>query len=47
MIYTYATSPYDDWIRQAWAAALVLVAVVLAANVGGRLLISPRRAAAR
>jgi phosphate transport system permease protein len=47
MIYTYATSPYDDWIRQAWAAALVLVAVVLAANVGGRLLLSPRRTAAR
>jgi phosphate transport system permease protein len=27
-IYTYAVSPYDDWHRQAWAGALVLVAVV-------------------
>ena len=25
-IFTYAMSPYDDWHRQAWAAALVLVA---------------------
>lgn len=28
-IYQYAISPYDDWHRQAWAAALVLVALVL------------------
>jgi phosphate transport system permease protein len=27
-VYTYAISPYDDWHRQAWAGALVLVAVV-------------------
>jgi phosphate transport system permease protein len=27
-IFTYAISPYDDWHRQAWAGALVLVAVV-------------------
>ncbi len=44
MIFTYATSPYEDWIRQAWAAGLVLLAVVLAANIGARLLI--RRPAA-
>ncbi len=25
-IYTYAISPYEDWHRQAWAGALVLVA---------------------
>src|SRR5262249_51265938 len=24
-VYTYAVSPYDDWHRQAWAGALVLV----------------------
>src|SRR5205823_3922809 len=24
-IFTYAVSPYDDWHRQAWAAALVLL----------------------
>jgi phosphate transport system permease protein len=29
MIYTYANSPYPDWHRQAWAGALVLVAIVL------------------
>jgi phosphate transport system permease protein len=27
-IFTYAISPYEDWHRQAWAGALVLVAVV-------------------
>ena len=27
-IFTYALSPYDAWQRQAWAAALVLVAAV-------------------
>jgi phosphate transport system permease protein len=28
-IYQYAISPYEDWHRQAWAAALVLVSLVL------------------
>ena len=28
-IFTYASSPYDDWHRQAWAGALVLVSIVL------------------
>jgi phosphate transport system permease protein len=28
-IYQYAISPYDDWHSQAWAAALVLVTMVL------------------
>jgi phosphate transport system permease protein len=28
-IFTYASSPYEDWHRQAWAGALVLVAIVL------------------
>jgi phosphate transport system permease protein len=27
-IFTYASSPYEDWHRQAWAGALVLVAIV-------------------
>ena len=38
MIYTYAVSPYEDWHRQAWAAALVLLMIVLLTNVGARLL---------
>lgn len=37
-IYTYAVSPYEEWHRQAWAAALVLVALVLVLNIGARLL---------
>ena len=28
-IFTYASSPYEDWHRQAWAGALVLVSIVL------------------
>ncbi len=37
-IYTYAGTPYDDWIRQAWAGALVLILIVLALNAGVRVL---------
>jgi phosphate transport system permease protein len=32
-IYNYAISPYDEWHAQAWAATLVLVAIILAINV--------------
>ena len=39
MIYTYAIAPYDDWHRQAWAAGLVLLALVLLANLGCRLVL--------
>jgi phosphate transport system permease protein len=28
-IYTYAISPYDEWHRQAWAGALVLIALII------------------
>ena len=40
MIYAYAISAYPDWHRQAWAAGLVLLALVLLANVGTRLALS-------
>lgn len=40
-IYTYAISPYDDWHRQAWAGALVLVFLVFAINIITRLVIRP------
>jgi phosphate transport system permease protein len=43
MIYTYALSPYDDWHRQAWAAGLVLLALVLLVNIGARWLL-PKKA---
>jgi len=35
-VYTYAVSPYDDWHRQAWAGALVLVAFVFTFSVLAR-----------
>lgn len=35
-IFTYAISPYEDWHRQAWAAAIVLVILVLITNVVAR-----------
>src|ERR1700722_8879430 len=28
-IYTYANSPYDDWHRQAWAGAFVLIILIV------------------
>jgi phosphate transport system permease protein len=40
MIYVYAISPYDDWHRQAWAAGFILLGLVLAANIGARLVLS-------
>src|ERR1700730_17308323 len=42
MIYTYAIAPYDDWHRQAWAAGLVLLGLVLVANLGCRLVLNRR-----
>lgn len=35
-IYTYAISPFEDWQRQAWAGALVLIILVLGLNLGSR-----------
>jgi len=32
-VYNYATAPYDDWHRQAWAGALVLITLVLTCSV--------------
>ncbi len=42
MIYEYAISAYDDWHRQAWAAGLVLLAIVLIANLGCRMALGHR-----
>jgi phosphate transport system permease protein len=41
-IYTYAVSPYEEWHRQAWAAALLLLLLVLLLNISARLLVRPR-----
>ncbi|HTR47629.1 MAG TPA: phosphate ABC transporter permease PstA [Verrucomicrobiae bacterium] len=40
VVYNYAISPYDDWHRQAWAAGLVLLSLVLLANIGCRFVIN-------
>ncbi len=37
MIYTYAIAPYEDWHRQAWAAGVVLLGLVLLTNILARL----------
>jgi phosphate transport system permease protein len=44
VIYTYAIAPYDDWHRQAWAAGLVLLGLVLVANIGARVILARRAA---
>jgi phosphate transport system permease protein len=35
-VYAYAISPYEDWHRQAWAGALVLVTIVLSCSILAR-----------
>lgn len=40
MIFNYAISPYDDWHRQAWAAGLVLLGLVLLTNILVRTVLS-------
>jgi len=37
-IYNYAISPYDEWHAQAWAATLVLMALILSINIMVRFL---------
>jgi phosphate transport system permease protein len=44
MIYTYAIAPYEDWHRQAWAAGLVLLGLVLLINIVSRLVMARRAA---
>ncbi|HYS54993.1 MAG TPA: phosphate ABC transporter permease PstA [Thermoanaerobaculia bacterium] len=40
-VYTYANSPYEDWIRQAWAGAFLLVIIILVLSIIAR--VSVRR----
>ena len=41
-VFTYATGPYEEWHRYAWAAALVLIMVVFVLSLGARLAIGRR-----
>src|SRR6476661_2052921 len=41
-VFTYATGPYEEWHRYAWAAALVLILVVFVLSLGARLAIRQR-----
>jgi phosphate transport system permease protein len=43
IVFTYATGPYEEWHRFAWAAALVLILVVLLLSLGARLAIGRGR----
>jgi phosphate transport system permease protein len=40
MIFTYAIAPYEDWHRQAWAAGLVLLGLILVINIIARSILS-------
>jgi phosphate transport system permease protein len=40
VIWNFAISAYDDWHRQAWAAGLVLLALILVINIIARAILS-------
>jgi phosphate transport system permease protein len=40
MIFDYAISPYEDWHRQAWAAGLVLLGLILMVNIMARVILA-------
>ena len=46
-IYVYASGPFDEWHRLAWAAALVLMGLVLLLSLAARWAIRQRHGAAR
>ncbi|PYX87144.1 MAG: phosphate ABC transporter permease PtsA [Acidobacteria bacterium] len=39
-IYTYAQSPYDDWHRQAWAGAFILIVMIVVSMSLVRMVVS-------
>jgi len=47
MIFTYAIAPYEDWHRQAWAAGLVLLGLILVVNIVDRGILARGIAVAR
>ena len=46
-IFAYAIAPYDDWHRQAWAGALVLIALVFVVSLAARVATRGRFAGVR
>ncbi len=46
-IFTYGTGPFDEWHRLAWAAALVLMGLVLVLALAARWVVRSRHGAAR
>ncbi len=42
-VYVYALGPYDEWHRQAWAGALVLIVLVLALSLIARAVVRAKR----
>lgn len=38
-IFNYAMGPYDDWHEKAWAAALLITAIVLLVNIISRIIV--------
>ena len=40
MIFTYASSPYNDWIKAAWGASAVLVVMVIGLNFIAKMVIN-------
>jgi phosphate transport system permease protein len=43
-IFAYAISPFDDWHRQAWAGALILIAIVFVVNLMANYFVQQSRA---
>jgi len=41
-IYNYGVSPFEDWIAQAWAGALVLIFLILLLSIAVRVATRPR-----
>lgn len=41
-IFAYAIAPYEDWHRQAWAGAVVLIGMVLLASLMARIYVARR-----
>ena len=39
-VFTYAISPYDDWHKQAWAGALILIVMIVVAVAAVRIVTS-------